>query len=133
MEPLIIQGTDNSPGVIFDTSANRFNISGRSRPENAGKFYVPVINWITEFEKTLSDRKQEMTDDSTLVFEFKLEYFNSTSAKHLAEIILLLKDFIVKGYKINIEWHFAKFDDDMLDTGKEFSNMVDLQFDFIEY
>ena len=133
MEPLIIQGTESSPEIMFDASANRFTISGKSRPENTGQFYAPVINWISEFEKILSDRKHKNTANTAPVFVFKLEYFNSTSAKHLAEIILLLKSFVVKGYNINIEWHFAKFDDDMLDTGKEFSTMADLKFDFIEY
>jgi hypothetical protein len=133
MEPLIIQGTESSPEIMFDAAANRFIISGKSRPENTGQFYAPIINWVSEFEKILSDRGHKTTANKASVFVFKLEYFNSTSAKHLAEIILLLKDFIVKGYNINIEWHFAKFDDDMLDTGKEFSTMVDLKFDFIEY
>ena len=133
MEPLLIEGTENSPGVSFDTSMNRFIISGKSRPENSGKFYAPLINWITKFEKKLSEQKLEIKDKTIQVFVFKLEYFNSTSAKHLAEIILLLKGFVVKGHNINIEWHFSKLDDDMMDTGKEFSSMVDLKFDFIEY
>ena len=133
MDSLIIQGTESSPEVMFDASSNRFIISGKSRPEDTRLFYAPVVNWVSEFEKTLSERKHKAADNSTPVFVFKLEYFNSNSAKQLAEIILLLKDFIVKGYKINIEWHFAKHDDDMLDTGKEFSTMVDLKFDFIEY
>ena len=133
MEPLIIQGTESSPEILFDASANRFIISGRSRPENTGKFYAPIINWVSEFEKILSDRGLKANVNEASVFIFKLEYFNSTSAKHLSEIILLLKDFILKGYNINIEWHYARFDDDMFDTGKEFSNMLDLKFNFIEY
>ena len=133
MEPLIIEETENSPAVSFDASSDRFVISGKSRPENTDKFYAPIINWIMKFDKILSDREVEKTDKALQVFVFKFEYFNSTSAKNIAEIILLLKSFVEKGHKINIEWHFPKFDDDMMDTGKEFSNMVDLKFDFIEY
>ncbi len=133
MEPLIIRGTENSPEVRLDATSNRFIITGKSRPENADKFYAPLISWIERFEPILSGRKQDSDGNPIPVFKFKLEYFNSTSAKHIAEIIIILKDFVEKGYKVKIEWHSAKFDDDMLDTGKEFSNMVDLKFDFIEY
>lgn len=132
MDSLIIEATEDSPKIIFDTVSNRFMISGESRPENAGKFYTPVINWIVSYEETLSARKQAK-DDSVLVFIFKLDYFNSTSAKYIMDILLIIKKFVDQGYNINIEWHFDKRDDDMLDAGNEFSDTVDLKFDFIEY
>ena len=132
MDSLIIEATEDSPAVKFDAATNYFVISGESRPENAGKFYTPVINWIVNFEEILYTRKQEAKDDSALVFVFKLDYFNSTSAKYIMDILLIIKKFVVQGYKINIEWHYDKRDDDMLDAGKEFSDTVDLKFDFIE-
>jgi len=133
MDSLIIEGTEDSPAISFDTKVNRFVISGKSRPENTGKFYNPVINWISTFEEMVSSRKEQMVDNSVNVFVFKLEYFNSISAKYIADIIIILKRFAEKGNKINIEWHFSKLDDDMLDIGKEFSDMIDLKFDFISY
>ncbi|MES2140323.1 MAG: DUF1987 domain-containing protein [Bacteroidota bacterium] len=132
MDSLIIEATEDSPKIIFDTVSNRFMISGESRPENAGKFYTPVINWIVNYEETLSARKQAK-DDAVLVFIFKLDYFNSTSAKYIMDVLLIIKKFVDQGYNINIEWHFDKRDDDMLDAGNEFSDTVDLKFDFIEY
>ncbi len=133
MDSLIIEATEDSPKILFDTASNRFTISGESRPENAGKFYTPVINWIVKFEETLAKRKNELKDESPLVFVFKLDYFNSTSAKYIMDILLVLKKFADEGYKINVEWHYDKRDDDMLDAGNEFSDTVDLKFDFIEY
>ncbi|MES2285779.1 MAG: DUF1987 domain-containing protein [Bacteroidota bacterium] len=132
MDSLIIEATEDSPKIMFDTVSNRFMISGESRPENAGKFYTPVINWIVKYEETLNSRK-ETKDDSVLVFVFKLDYFNSTSAKYIMDVLLIIKKFVDQGYNINIEWHFDKRDDDMLDAGNEFSDTVDLKFDFIEY
>lgn len=125
MDSLIIEATEDSPKVHFDTSSNRFTISGESRPENAGKFYSPVISWIVEYEQTLGQ--------SPLVFVFKLDYFNSTSAKYIMDILLVLKKFVDDGHTVNIEWHYDKRDDDMLDAGNEFSDTVDLKFDFIDY
>lgn len=133
MDSLIIEATEDSPKITFDTVSNRFMISGESRPENAGKFYTPVINWIVKYEEILYSRKQDTKDDSVLVFIFKLDYFNSTSAKYIMDVLLIIKKFVDQGYNINIEWHYDKRDDDMLDAGNEFSDTVDLKFDFIEY
>jgi hypothetical protein len=129
MDSLIIEATEDSPKVHFDTTVNRFTISGESRPENAGKFYTPVINWIIKYEESLTGKK----DVTTLVFVFKLDYFNSTSAKYIMDILLVLKKFVDDGYKVNVEWHYDKRDDDMLDAGNEFSDTVDMPFEYIEY
>lgn len=129
MDSLIIEATEDSPKIDFDTTSNRFTISGESRPENAGKFYTPVINWIVKNKESLRDKK----DAVTLVFVFKLDYFNSTSAKYIMDILLVLKQFVDDGYKVTVEWHYDKRDDDMLDAGNEFSDTVDMKFEYIEY
>jgi hypothetical protein len=129
MDSLIIEATEDSPKVNFDTTSNRFTISGESRPENAGKFYTPVINWIVKYEESLTGKK----DTTTLVFVFKLDYFNSTSAKYIMDILLVLKKFVDDGLTVNVEWHYDKRDDDMLDAGNEFSDTVDMKFEYIEY
>lgn len=133
MDSLIIEATEDSPKILFDTTSNRFTISGESRPENAGKFYTPVINWIISYGERLAWKKNEMKDDSPLVFVFKLDYFNSTSAKYIMDILLVLKKFEDDGYKVNVEWHYDKRDDDMLDAGNEFSDTVEMKFEYIEY
>lgn len=131
MEPLIIEATEASPAIKFDITSNEFIISGKSRPENSSKFYAPVFTWFQEFEKSASGKTK--TEDKPLIFTFKLEYFNSISAKYIADIILILKELVIQGHNINIAWHYPRFDDDMLDIGQEFSDMVDLKFEFIPY
>jgi hypothetical protein len=130
MDSLIIEATEDSPLIKFDTASNHFIISGESRPENASKFYTPIVDWIVKFEETLLSKK-EAGIDSTLTFSFKLNYFNSTSAKYIMDIIFIIKELVSKDYKINVEWHYDKRDDDMLDAGKEFSDLVGLDFSYI--
>ncbi|MDO9187233.1 MAG: DUF1987 domain-containing protein [Bacteroidota bacterium] len=130
MKSLIIEGTEDSPSVKFDVNSGQFVIGGKSRPENTVKFFTPIIDWITGFYAKKSTR---IADNPPVVFVFKFEYFNSISAKYILDIMFSLKDFISEGNKIGIEWHYAKLDDDMLETGKEFSNMVNLKFDFIQH
>ena len=132
MEQLLIEAKEDSPHVLFDPIANNFLISGESRPENAGKFYTPIINWLIDFEGFAYCRKTEMKDESTLFFVFNLEYFNSTSAKYILDLLLIIKKFETKGYNVNIKWHYDKFGDDILDSGKELSEMTGLNFELIQ-
>jgi hypothetical protein len=133
MDSLIINSTEDSPEIRFDTTTNIFIISGESRPENAGKFYAPIINWLNDFEGILYWRRHEMKDSSgSISFIFKLEYFNSTSAKCILDVLLVLKKFVDQGYKINVEWHHDKHGEDILDSGKEFAIMVGMNFKFVE-
>lgn len=133
MESLLIEGTEDSPSVKFDVNSGQFVISGKSRPENTAKFYTPIIDWITKFYANTQVTKGNLAKHQRIVFVFKLEYFNSISAKYILDIMFLIKGFISEGNKIDIEWHSAKLDDDMIETGKEFSNMVNLKFEFIQH
>jgi hypothetical protein len=130
MRSLLIEATEDSPEIKFDFTSKQFVISGKSRPENSGKFFTPVLNWFGEFEKNISS---EQNNNTPLDFTFKLEYFNSISAKYIADIIMILKDFADRGVPIKINWHYPKSDEDMLEVGKEFSDMVELNFDFVAY
>jgi hypothetical protein len=131
MNSLIIEATEDSPQINFDVKSNLYTISGKSRPENTGKFYAPVLEWFDNFEKALSVQPKGANPE--MLFTFKLEYFNSISAKYIADIIMILKEFVIKGHNIQIKWHYPQFDDDMLEVGKEFSDMVEMDFDFIAY
>ena len=52
LEPLRIEGTKDTPTVIFDTVANHFEISGRSFPLNTKGFYIPVVEWFEKYAET---------------------------------------------------------------------------------
>ena len=85
MESLLIQNTEDTPQIDFDLGTGIFSISGRSLPENAIEFYMPILEWI---EKVLSE-----TSDKTFVFEIKLEYFNTASSKQLAKMLLMIEKY----------------------------------------
>lgn len=132
MESFIIQPTEDSPSVNLDTTTNYFVISGASRPENSRTFYAPIINWITSYESVLAKRKQQ-GDQTPLVFEYRFDYFNSSSAKFILDILLILKKFSESGYPVKVIWKCDQRDEDMLDMGMEFSEMADLKIEYIQY
>ena len=133
MEPLIIEATDKTPGIILDPYNDNFEISGNSRPENVSEFYYPVINWLIEFEKEVLDKKVIKFDKKhPLNFNIKMNYFNSSSAKFLYDVMSELIRFHENGYVIRILWCFDKDDDDMKYAGEEMSELLEVPFQFIE-
>jgi hypothetical protein len=130
MNSLLIKATEDSPLVNFDTSINQFVISGESRPEHTTNFYTPLVKWIDDYENNMSHKNDKK---NPLTFIFKLTYFNSTSAKYIMDILMIIKKIIKKNNQTTVEWHYDSRDDDMLDAGKEFEDVVDLKFHFVKH
>lgn len=129
IESLTIASTEDSPSIDYNIETNTFVIAGKSRPENTGKFYAPLLTWFDNFSKNIEI--QPTTNSDKLLFVFKLEYFNSVSAKYILDILFLIKGISNSNKNVVIEWHYLKPDDDMLEVGHEFSDMTELDFQFI--
>jgi len=50
MEPYILEATEFTPKVQFDTNSHIFELSGFSRPENVIGFYKPILLWLDIIE-----------------------------------------------------------------------------------
>lgn len=132
MKPLIIEATEDSPKIDFNTSNNIFEIAGNSRPENPAKFYDYIVQWVENYGKHLSWKNRERSLDK-IILKVKLDYFNSTSAKHL---LILLEKFnsIVTEYNIpvDISWYYDEMDISMKESGEEYKNLLpNVKFHFI--
>lgn len=123
MASLNIQPTEDTPQIIFDTTENQFEISGKSLPENAIEFYEPIHKWIDNYIKSPLDRT---------VIEFKLDYFNTASAKQIAKLMKLLES-IKAPNKVMINWYYQKIDTDMYNSGVRYSKLINIEFKIIEY
>jgi hypothetical protein len=119
MDPLVIQLTDSTPAVFLDKTTGKFEISGRSLPEEALEFYRPVLEWIN----TYADNPNKNT-----TFVFKMEYINSASIRALNDILTLLEKLFLKGNNVNIEWKYNFEDNELRDTGEEFSEIYKMPF-----
>jgi len=121
MDPLQIKATKDSPGVNFDKQQGKFLIFGKSYPEEARKFYDPILLWLDEYIQN---------PNIETVFEFRLDYYNSSTSTMLLEILYTLEKIIQNGTKVVVIWNYLEIDDDMLDAGKEYSEMVKIPFEF---
>jgi hypothetical protein len=128
MKPLIIKATEYSPQITFDPKQNKFEISGESRPEDAGKLFTEVLRWLEEYSKELKTQKQTTLQ---IRFEFKLLYFNTISAKYILEILRKLQTCQADGVSIKIMWYYKTKDEDMKEAGDEFARLVNMPFEFV--
>lgn len=120
MSSLIVEETQDTPKIILDPTNEIFEISGRSLPENAVKFYSPVLQWLEEYAAA---------PNATTQFEFKLEYFNSASTKKILEIIMILEKVYLQNHGVTVVWHYSK-DDELISTrGFEIKEMTELPFE----
>jgi hypothetical protein len=122
MDKLIIEKTNDTPSVVLDYEAGKIEIAERSLPENAIDFYSPIIDWFNEYSKN---------PNKETVVNFKLEYFNTSSAKQIAKILLILQK-LAENNDVLIKWYYSKNDSDMHSSGIRYSKLVKVKFEFIE-
>ena len=124
MTPLIIEPSDFSPKVVLDPGKNIFELTGSSRIENTSKFYQPVLQWLEQYQHALSSANEKFIQGAEPTFEFKLDYFNSTSAKCIMDALMKLDKIAEKGYNIKAKWHYKKNDEDMKESGEGFAKLL---------
>ena len=124
MEIYKIESTEDSPHIVLDRESNILEISGRSLPEDVNTFYEPMISWIEEYAKDPLD---------VTVFNFKLTYFNTASSKIILDILTQFEEMIEEGHEVMVRWHYPEEDEDMMEAGEEYSEMVDVPFEMVSY
>ena len=124
METIKIQGGDDIPSVILDAENGIFQISGRSMPEDVTAFYDPILEWLEELAEEYSKK---------IVFEFKLEYFNTASSKLLLDVLMKLEEMHEDGKEVLVKWYFPDDDEDMEEAGEEYADIVDVPLELVSY
>ena len=123
MERFELKATPKTPEISFDPSSGKFMISGRSIPENSIEFYKPVNEWIDNYEKSPNQKT---------ILEIKLEYFNTSSSKCLVEIFRKFEKIHLKGADIEVQWYYEEEDEDMLESGEDFKEIIKVPIKMIE-
>jgi hypothetical protein len=117
MKNLQLESTDDTPAVFLSKDKGIFEISGRSLPEDTVTFFRPIMTWIKAYA---------LDPNPTTDFTFKLDYFNTASSKMILDLLLALKE--IKGCRI--VWCADEEDEEIQDSGEEFSEQVDIPFEF---
>jgi len=131
MTPLNIKETIATPKIDFDIENNIFELQGCSRPEDVRDFYAPVLKWLNDFKDSVNDELRNSHKDNPVIFKFRFDYFNSSSAKFILDILVLINEAHNEGLNMRIDWYFDENDDDMKEVGEELSEVVDFPFQYV--
>jgi hypothetical protein len=124
MEPLIYEGTSKTPAVIFNADSGKFEIKGRSIPENSIDFYKPLLAWF--------DKYSEYPNQTTEII-VQLEYFNTSSSKCILDLFKKFEIIYKKGDKeIIVNWYYDEEDEDMLEAGEDYKSIIKIPFKMIK-
>ncbi|PKP10540.1 MAG: nuclear pore complex subunit [Bacteroidetes bacterium HGW-Bacteroidetes-4] len=123
MEKLIIEHTEDTPKVHFEPEIGIFSIEGRSLPENAVAFYNPILEWLKQYENT---------ENKGFTFDFKLDYFNTASAKQITKLLIQLQQMTQK-FDIKVNWHYYVEDADIMASGLRFAKLIKANIELLPY
>jgi|LakMenEpi03Aug12_release.lakeMendotaPanAssembly.Ray.scaffolds.fasta_scaffold1060896_2 hypothetical protein len=135
MDVLILESTENTPGIILDHNKNFLEFIGESRPEDVKKFFTPIFDWLDTYKNHLYFLADKSGSTINVDCNFKMEYFNSSSAKYILDLFMKLGE-INKGnsnVNVNVNWHYNEMDEDMKDAGEEFEKLTGLKFNLVAF
>ncbi|MGM0497782.1 MAG: DUF1987 domain-containing protein [Bacteroidota bacterium] len=123
-DEVFIKGTVETPEIILNKTDGELKFSGRSMPEDAKEFYNPLKEWIDQYANNPAP-------GTRVVFAY--EYFNTASSKMIMEVIEEVKKIGEKDQQLTVEWHYLEDDDDMLEAGEDYEEIVDIKFQYQSY
>ncbi len=117
--------TRDTPEVLFDFESGQCRIAGKSFPENAEKFYRPVIDWLEHYASTA----QPLADPVHV--KFAMHYINSSSVFALLELISTMKKVADVGNSVEVRWLYDADDDDIRRIGEDYQRLTELNFELV--
>ncbi len=123
MEKVFIEPTRTTPLVNFDPDEGILEMKGRSSPENSIEFYQKVLDNLDEYA---------FSGGEQFTANIAFEYFNTSSSKCLFDVFKRLSKIEDSGKSITINWYYEEGDDDMMEAGEDYSDLLDLDFNFRE-
>ncbi|HIA10965.1 MAG TPA: DUF1987 domain-containing protein [Flavobacteriales bacterium] len=121
MSKFLVTESKNSPRICFDPGNNHFEISGRSYPENAERFYEGALEWIDGYSPE---------DDKKIEVNFMLQYVSSSSVICVLQILKSFEDLKERGGAVSIHWKHQSDDEDILATGEDLASLTSLEFEY---
>ncbi len=115
------EATPTTPLVELDDASCRLLIAGEAYPENVAAFYEPLVSEIS----------QVVADLTTLTVDFRLAYFNTSSAKYIYDLLSLLERAMQSGLTLQVEWHYRDGIEIMKEHGEGFEDEFGIPFTYI--
>jgi hypothetical protein len=120
MKPIILAQTEDTPKVAFDNEKGSFEISGRSMPEDTAKFYLPLLEWLTEYGRAPKEVSH---------FIFHFEFMSTSTTKQMMKLFFAIEQ-ISKAQKVDVLWLYDKGDINMRRSGELLQKLVTFKLNY---
>jgi hypothetical protein len=120
---LIIKSTTKTPDIDFDPASGIFEIAGMSCAEHALGFYNPIFSWLDNYLQKPAFKT---------ILNFKLKYFNTSSAKCILQLLEKVEKLRVMGKGIEVNWYYSADDEQMIIDGENYSSIIGIPFNMVE-
>ncbi len=124
MENYYLSATHKTPKISCDAKTGDLYIAGRSIPENSIEFYAPLIRWLNEYAQAPCHETK---------MRVQLEYFNTSSSKCLVDVFRKLELLQKGNSKVNVTWMYEDDDEDMLESGEDFKEILKIPMKIESY
>lgn len=108
--------TTSTPQISIDEEKGYMRFLGESFHENVLEFYAEIIGWLQKYMKT---------NFGSFTFDCELRYFNSSTAKMLLNILLLMDEASAAGNDVTINWITTEDNEINRECGEDFSDEVE--------
>lgn len=115
MYKLELEKTGSTPYIRIDEEAGYMLFRGESFHENVLEFYADIIEWLQGYMER---------DFETFTFDCELKYFNSSTAKMLLNILVLLDETCKTGKDITVNWITTEDNEINIECGEDFEEEV---------
>jgi len=125
MEQFYSEQTAKTPYIQFDAKTGKFEMKGKSIPENSKVFYNNMFEWLDKYTAQLFANTK---------LDIQLDYFNTSSAKCVIDLFKKLESIEKNNLgKVEINWHFNEDDGDMQEAGQDYQSIVKVTFNLISF
>jgi hypothetical protein len=121
MENYFIEASKATPSINFNPQSGILSINGRSIPEDSVTFFNPLQQAVKQYLVNSLPNN---------VINIQLDYLNSSSTACLLNV---LREFekLNKTTSTVVNWYYELEDEDILNIGLNFSEIIDLKFKMI--
>lgn len=115
---ILLEATLTTPFVKYSKYQRKLTISGKSTANSITSFYNPIISLL----------KRDTIEKRSVSLSFNLIDFNTQTLQVLFDLFKYLNLKKQTGAIIDIEWKYALSNQEIKETGQDFSELFDLNF-----
>lgn len=119
---MIIPKTRNTPEFKFDVVSQTVFISGIGVPENSEEFFSNVYPVLNKF----------VLKSNQIIVDVYLDYFNTSFSKEFLRFLKQIHEANDLKPATKVVWRYLKDDEEMLDSGAIYEEILDTEFQFLE-